>query len=194
MAAETFANGGTLRLPPRIIGEGASYYEFRTDTLSKPDKSMNMDGYPHAFFNPDETLGPVESAAPSLNSYPYLDRRTLPHNIPAMTSTERHAIKHDAGKADWALIPWDSVEEIVKVLEFGKTKYSAWNWSTGEGFTYTRVFNSSMRHLLAWIRGQDNDPETGLSHISHLGCNVLFLMHFIKHKDKYTTNDDRPNV
>lgn len=120
----------------------------------------------------------------------YLDARgTL--SIPDVGPT---AIKFDTGKADWALVPWDSIEEIVKVLEFGKTKYAAWNWSTGEGFTYTRVFNSSMRHLLAWVRGQDNDPETGLSHIAHLGCNVLFLMYFIKHKDKYTTNDDRPNV
>jgi len=101
------------------------------------------------------------------------------------------AVKFDEGKLDWSLLPIDSVEEILKVLEFGKTKYSAWNWSSGDGFKYTRVFNSTLRHLFAWVRGEDNDPESGLSHIAHAGCNILFILYFIKHKDKYTNNDDR---
>lgn len=101
------------------------------------------------------------------------------------------AIKFDTNKADWSMMPWDSVEEILKVLEFGKQKYSAWNWSQGEGFKYSRVFNSLLRHLFAWFRGEDNDPESGLSHLAHAGCNVLFLIYFVKHKNKYKNNDDR---
>lgn len=101
------------------------------------------------------------------------------------------AVKFDAGKLDWSLMPWDSVEEILKVLEFGKVKYAAWNWSSNGGFKYLRVFNSTMRHLFAWVRGEDNDPESGLSHIAHAGCNIMFLMYFIKNKDKYSSNDDR---
>ena len=104
---------------------------------------------------------------------------------------ELTAIKFDANKLDWSLIPWDSVEEILKVLEFGKAKYSSWNWATGEGFKYTRVFNSLLRHLFSWIRGEDNDPESGLSHLAHAGCNVFFLLYYVKNKHKYTTNDDR---
>lgn len=104
---------------------------------------------------------------------------------------QNKAIKYDAGKTDWSLVPWDSVEEIVKVLEFGKVKYAAWNWSHNGGFKYMRVFNSTMRHLLAWARGEDKDPESGLSHISHAACNLLFILYFIKHKDKYKDNDDR---
>jgi hypothetical protein len=106
--------------------------------------------------------------------------------IPTQTAT-----KFDTGKLDWSLLPLDSIEEILKVLEFGKQKYSAHNWSQGEGFKYSRVFNAICRHLFAWARGEDLDPETGLSHIAHCGCNVLFLLHFIKHKDKYPNNDDR---
>jgi hypothetical protein len=101
------------------------------------------------------------------------------------------AVKFDTGKLDWSLMPWDSVEEILKVLEFGRIKYDSWNWAQGDGFKYSRVFNASIRHLFAWFRGEDNDPESGLSHIAHLGCNVLFLLYFIKHKNKYTNNDDR---
>jgi len=104
------------------------------------------------------------------------------------------AVKFDSGKLDWSLMPLDSVEEILKVLEFGKKKYAAWNWSSNGGFPYSRVFNSLLRHLFAWFRGEDNDPETNLSHLAHAGCNILFLIYFVKHKDKYPTNDDRPTV
>lgn len=101
------------------------------------------------------------------------------------------AIKHDAGKRDWSLAPYDSIEEIIKVLEFGAKKYAKDNWKQGEGFKYSRTFNAIMRHMLAFMRGEDNDPETGLSHWAHVGCNVLFILHFVLNKDKYATCDDR---
>ncbi len=120
---------------------------------------------------------------------------TKPYKFPSFTEEDMTvkgaAIKHDSGKLDWSLIPWDSVEEILKVLEFGKHKYAAWNWSSNGGFKYTRIFNSLIRHLFAWVRGEDKDPESGLSHLAHAGCNILFLLYFVRHKDKYTTNDDR---
>lgn len=100
------------------------------------------------------------------------------------------AIKFDNGKADWSLMPFEAVEEINKVLEFGAAKYSAHNWKTGEGFKYTRVLNSLLRHVFAFMRGEDNDPESGLSHMAHAGCNVLFILYYLKHKARYV-NDDR---
>lgn len=102
------------------------------------------------------------------------------------------AVKHDQGKLDWSLLPVDSVEEILKVLEFGKHKYAAWNWASNGGFKYSRLFGSLLRHIFAWWRGEDRDPETGLSHLAHAGCNILFLLYYIKHRDtKYQNNDDR---
>lgn len=102
------------------------------------------------------------------------------------------AMKFDTGKLNWSLLPWDTLEEIIKVLEFGAGKYSPWNWAEGEGFKYSRLFNSSMRHFIAWFwKKEDNDPETGLSHMAHLGCNVLFLLHYILNGNKFKNNDDR---
>ena len=37
-------------------------------------------------------------------------------------SDETEGRKFDAGKPDYTLLPWDSVEEIVKVLDFGLVK------------------------------------------------------------------------
>jgi hypothetical protein len=104
------------------------------------------------------------------------------------------AVKADAGKADWSLMPFECVEEINKVLEFGVKKYSADNWKQGGGFKYRRILNSLLRHIFAYMRGEDTDPESGLSHMAHAGCNVIFLLYYAKYKNKFTTNDDRSKV
>ncbi len=102
------------------------------------------------------------------------------------------ATKYDQGKTDWSLLPWDAVEEIVKVLQFGAGKYSPWNWAEKGGFKFSRLFNSSMRHVIAWFwKREDKDPETGISHLAHLGCNVLFLLHYALNGNKFRDNDDR---
>lgn len=100
-----------------------------------------------------------------------------------------NAVKHDDGKADWSLVPFESLEGMVKVLEFGAKKYDGWNWTTNGGFSYMRVMRSCLRHLFAWSRGEDLDPESGLSHIHHAMCNLLFISHYIGNKDKYNKDD-----
>ena len=100
------------------------------------------------------------------------------------------AMKFDSGKTDWSLMPFEAIEEINKVLDFGAKKYAAHNWRTGTGFKYTRVLSSLLRHTFAWARGEDLDPESGLSHLAHMGCNVVFLIYYNKYKTRYN-NDDR---
>ena len=99
-------------------------------------------------------------------------------------------VKADSAKTDWSLLPMEAVEDIVKVLEFGAKKYSANNWRTGTGFSYKRILNSLLRHIFAYMRGEDLDPESGLSHLAHAGCNIIFLLYYNKYKKKYN-NDDR---
>lgn len=99
------------------------------------------------------------------------------------------AVKHDDGKPDWSLVPFESLEGMVKVLEFGAKKYDNWNWTADGGFQYTRVLRSCLRHLFAWSRGEDLDPESGLSHIHHAMCNLLFISHYIGNKKKYNKDD-----
>ena len=105
-------------------------------------------------------------------------------------ATIKTAVKYDSGKTDWSLMPWEAVAEINKVLEFGAKKYAAYNWTQGDGFNYTRILGSLLRHIFAWSRGEDLDPESGLSHLAHAGCNVLFLLYYNRYKDRYN-NDDR---
>ena len=101
------------------------------------------------------------------------------------------AVKFDNDKVDWMILPYDALEEIIKVMEFGARKYARGNFASGEGLEYTRVLNSLMRHILAFSRGEDLDPETGISHMAHAGCNILFLLHYIKNPEKFKNNDNR---
>jgi hypothetical protein len=102
-----------------------------------------------------------------------------------MTEAE-NAIKKDQDKIRWELLSVDAMEEIAKVMTFGAKKYDAHNWR--RGFDWSRLIGASYRHLSAWHNGQDVDPETGLSHLAHLGCCVMFLL---EHEKRKLGKDDR---
>lgn len=112
--------------------------------------------------------------------------------IMIQTHTDAHveAIKADAGKLDWSLLPIGASEEIIKVFKFGESKYARGNFLGGGGLAYHRVLNSLLRHTYAFMRGEDKDPESGLSHLAHIGCNVYMLLTYELNKSKFT-NDDR---
>jgi hypothetical protein len=99
-----------------------------------------------------------------------------------------HAVKFDTGKLPWHLVPFDSVEAIGKVLQFGAQKYEPRNWE--KGMPWSRVFSALMRHMVAWQNGEAKDPETGYSHLWHAGCCILFLIAF---ELRGIGSDDRPN-
>lgn len=101
-------------------------------------------------------------------------------------STKSDAIKYDSNKPPLELLPADPLIEIAKALDFGRQKYDAWNWT--KGFKWSRLIGAAMRHLFAFAKGEDKDPESNLSHLAHLGCCVLFLLWHEKHKPEL---DDR---
>lgn len=85
--------------------------------------------------------------------------------------------KFDTGKPRWSLLPWKQVERIVDVMTFGAKKYDDDNWKEVEE-PKERYFSALMRHLSAWKQGQLVDRESGLRHLAHAGCCLLFLMWF----------------
>lgn len=112
-------------------------------------------------------------------------------DTPTVTIETLPAMKFDEGKVDWAILPFGAIEEIIKVLKFGEGKYARGNFADKGGLNYTRLINALLRHTIAFGRGEDKDPETGLSHMAHAGCCVIFLLHYIINKDEFTANDDR---
>lgn len=82
--------------------------------------------------------------------------------------------KHDTGKPRMSLLPTGPLTAVAEVLTFGATKYSANNWRAG--FDYSRLTDAALRHLLAFNEGEDADPESGISHIAHAICGLMFLL------------------
>lgn len=99
---------------------------------------------------------------------------------------KKNAIKFDQGKPDLSHISLELMEQVARVREFGAKKYSRGNWK--KGFKYTRSIAAALRHIMAFSEGQDNDPESGLSHIAHALCCLEHLLNDIKNHPK---NDDR---
>ena len=60
-------------------------------------------------------------------------------------------------------------------MEFGAAKYGADNWQHVPN-ARQRYFDAAMRHLLAWWDGERLDAESGLPHLAHAGCCILFLL------------------
>ncbi|WP_051018506.1 dATP/dGTP diphosphohydrolase domain-containing protein [Bartonella queenslandensis] len=100
----------------------------------------------------------------------------------------REAHKNDDGKARLELIPPLALMEIGRVLEFGAKKYGENNWR--KGAHWSRFHGAALRHLLSWFEGEDKDSESGLSHLAHAACCILFLMEF---EAKQIGCDNRPD-
>lgn len=86
------------------------------------------------------------------------------------------ALRYNKDKVQLSLIPQVALVELAKVLQVGATKYERDNWR--KGLPYTSVLDSIQRHLTMFAAGQNNDEETGLSHIAHVMCNCAFLLEY----------------
>ena len=82
------------------------------------------------------------------------------------------ALRYNQGKLKWSLVDLESLEGMVRVLEFGAIKYSPDNWK--KGLDRKEVLESMMRHLTALMGGNEEDLESELRHISHIMCNAMF--------------------
>jgi len=87
-----------------------------------------------------------------------------------------NGVKHDDGKTKWHMLPFDSIECLVKIVEHGAAKYDEDNWRKMED--PMRYIDACMRHMAAWIDGEINDIESGKSHLHHAGCNIIFAIWF----------------
>lgn len=93
------------------------------------------------------------------------------------------ANRHNTGKIQWSLVDFKSLENMVKVLEFGAKKYSADNWKKG---LYTKeIIESLLRHVFCLMSGEYDDKESGLSHTGHILANAMFLDYMIREKKEF---------
>lgn len=112
----------------------------------------------------------------------------LPFNLNSSSPhvEETGAWKLDTDKLAIDLVFPEAIEEIALVFTYGAKKYGRGNWD--KGMHWGRLYAATMRHLLAWWRGEELDKESGLPHLSHAASNLCTLIYYSK-RNKGT--DDR---
>ena len=98
------------------------------------------------------------------------------------------AVKYDFGKLRYDLLPVKALEKIVKVYNYGATKYpDDRNWE--KGLSWSRVFGALQRHTWAFWSGETTDKESRMQHLAHAAWCCLALLEY---EETHPELDDRP--
>lgn len=89
-------------------------------------------------------------------------------------------IKFDSSKPPMDLLPYESLEEVAKVLAFGAKKYDRGNWANG--IELSRLISAALRHIGQFNSGEDFDNESDTIHLANACCNLLFAIWMFKNR------------
>lgn len=172
-------------------------WEYGTEIMLNPDNHHNIEDNPEEYglsygvvytvdiFNTD-SLCEDTVALQDMPGYHWYASRFM--RVGALKSSaqergerdSRFAKKFDQGKL--LMRPLinglaTSLIAIAAVLSYGAQKYEENSWqSVPDG--RKRYEDALIRHQLARGEGQTYDEESGLPHIAHMACNLLFIMWF----------------
>lgn len=85
---------------------------------------------------------------------------------------ENKGKKFDEGKPRWSLLDYKVMTEVVKCLTVGAEKYGDENY---KDVPKKKYIDAHGRHMAAYLSGEMNDPDDGLSHIAHAIANLIFV-------------------
>lgn len=131
--------------------------------------------------------GELEIALKPININDFYTKEVLDAYLKSAPK-ERHRVtpdgdikgSEDDSKPRVSLIEPDYILEIARVLSYGAKKRGANNWKTTKPDDKYRWKDAMFRHLLAYLGGQEFDPDTGLHHLAHMSCNAMFLQYLDK--------------
>ena len=86
--------------------------------------------------------------------------------------------KADSTKNRLELIQPEFIEGLGLVLTFGAEKYEANNWKKMKPEDIVRIKGAMLRHQMAYLKGEKEDLESGLSHLYHIGFALMVLDYF----------------
>ncbi len=111
--------------------------------------------------------------------------QTVTADAPMPTENPKDAL--GKSKPCISFIPSIAILMEGVVMALGGRKYGPFNWR--ETSVQASVYSdAAFRHLAAWNDGEENDPESGVSHLAHVRANMGILMDAQEHG---TMKDDR---
>lgn len=91
-------------------------------------------------------------------------------------------------KVQFHVLPMQVVAELSVAMLEGATKYGSHNYRK-TGARFSTYYNATMRHLVAYLEGEDVDRESGVNHITKAITSLMVLRDCMLN-DIYV--DDRP--
>lgn len=154
--------------------------------LNNVEYTNNLDDHPFSSSKPANlilfcTYPPCDSCLVHMKSF---DFKYKPKSL--VFEVMGDFMKFDNHKPRMSLVPSSLNMEVAKVLTYGAKKYKVNNWRQVPSLE--PYINALERHLAAYKNGEDLDQESGLMHLSHLACNVAFLIELT-----LTTNLEKVN-
>lgn len=86
----------------------------------------------------------------------------------------------------FGLLPWRALGDVARVYRMGSEKYRPHNWR--KGYAWSLSLDAGLRHLAAFMEGEDRDPESGEPHLAHAAFHMLALLTFMR---EHPELDDR---
>lgn len=83
------------------------------------------------------------------------------------------SLRKNEGKPEVSQLDPNFIIALANVMTISSKKYGKYNWAQGQ--EYHTPFDSCMRHLLKFMSGEDNDLESGQSHLLHAAANIMIL-------------------
>jgi hypothetical protein len=126
-----------------------------------------------------DLLPPATVEMRALNTPQPVIRNGKPVGLEYVAVVLRGEHKDDGKPAVQYLEP-EFLEAVGRAMGYGAKKYAERNYR--KGIAQSRLVGSVLRHLFAWMRREDVDPESGLPHLAHAGASLNMLMWMSIHR------------
>jgi Domain of unknown function (DUF5664) len=136
--------------------------------------------------------GSITCTGPALNSYPDNNPKTAsPVSVGSIVSDypdNNPKTMFGTKKIPLELVPPSVEHALAEAFSLGAKKYGPYNWRE-KRVSSSVYYGAALRHLKAWWDGEDVDPESSFSHLSHVLACIGIL---VDAKSIGNLNDNRP--
>lgn len=100
---------------------------------------------------------------------------------------KQQALRYNKNKLTWHNFPFFLLRPLIKVADYGATKYETYNFM--KGAPISQYMDCIKRHIDAFEDPEQSDiDESGANHLAHVAWNALVAVYMLKHRTEF---DDR---
>ena len=103
-------------------------------------------------------------------------------NLLTANKSSTGSLRFNNGKPEVSQVDPRFIKALADLMTKSAKKYGKFNWALGQEFH--TPFDSLQRHLLDFMSGEDNDKESGLSHLIHAAANCMIIWTSLQLGDK----------